>query len=307
MFRKFALLAALTISAGVMAQNQPNPGAQAQQPPTVNVVTPPSQNIYVVSGGLYGTGLYPLPYLPMAPSQNAAPPQAGTAGISFNSPTTYSGPGYSYSTPLYYSNPASPYYNATAVVPGPETTAPESGRAINDFGPSYYVGGSASAAVAAAPAPSLGEVAAQYRSQEKRGVRTYTNADAWRLEGSKVIPGIIAANVLPAPPPGPPAETEQPQETKPLATPNAPPANPDQAPPTSQTPPPVTPEQTAPPAVPPQPEPSREPQATPPPQNRDEQRASTTMLPETSTLLPLLGAAGLLSGAAGLWIARFRR
>jgi hypothetical protein len=278
MFQKLLVFAALALPAGLLAQNQPYPGGQSQQtPPTVNVVTP-GPNVYVVSGGLYGTGLYPLPYLPIAPSQNAAPPQAGTAGISFNAPTTYSGPGYSYSTPLYSSNAASPYYNATPVVPGSETTVAESGRQIIDLGPSYYASASA-ATVAAAPAPSLAEVAAQYRTSGRRSARTYTNADAWRLGGSQVVPGIIAANVLPAPPPAAPSEPEQTQAPAAGQTPPSPPAEP----PRSAT------------------------EAVPPPPNHAAESGKASSLPATSTLLPLLGTLGLLSGALGLWIARFRR
>lgn len=292
MFPKRFVFAALLVPLSVLAQNQSNPGGQTQQPPaTVNVIAPPGPNVYVVSGGLYGTGLYPLPYLPMAPSQNAAPPQAGTAGISFNSPTTYSGPGYSYATPLYSSNAASPYYNATPVVPGTETVAaaPEAGRQINDFGPSYYVG-SSTATIAKAPAPSVAEVAAMYRNAPRRSVRTYTNADFWRLNGSQVIPGIIAANVLPTPPANEAAEAEQTQ--------------PSQAPAAGQTAPATENEQKSP-AATTQAEPFNAPQVTPPSQNEPGEK--TTTLPATASWLPLLGILGLLSGAAGLWIARFRR
>ena len=292
MLPKLFVFAALLVPLSVLAQNKSNPGGQTQQPPaTVNVVTPPGPNVYVVSGGLYGTGLYPLPYLPMAPSQNAAPPQAGTAGISFNSPTTYSGPGYSYATPIYSSNAASPYYNATPIVPGTETVAaaPETGRQINDFGPSYYVGGS-TATIARAPAPSVAEVAALYRSAPRRSVRTYTNADFWRLSGSQVVPGIIAANVLPTPPANEAAEAEQ--------------AQPPQTPSASQTAPSNEGEQKSPPAST-QAEPSNAPKLAPPSQSQQGEKATT--LPATASWLPLLGGLGLLSGAAGLWIARFRR
>jgi hypothetical protein len=209
MFPKVFLLACLLLPA-VCAQNQPNQGAQPQQPAaTVNVVMPPSPNVVVVGGGLYGTGVYPLPYLPLAWSQNTAYLQAWTAGISFLTPSFYGGPGYSYATPLYYSNPASPYYNATPVNPGAETTVTESGRAIVDFGPSYYAGesyyvGESRAKVAVAPAPSLAELAAQNRKAVQHSVRTYTNADAQRLGGNQVVPGIIPESVPPVPPQTPP-------------------------------------------------------------------------------------------------------
>jgi hypothetical protein len=290
MFRKVLLFAGLIASASVFAQNQPNSGAQPQQAPaTVNVVTPPGPNIYVVSGGLYGTGLYPLPYLPMAPSQNAAPPQAGTAGISYNSPTTYSGPGYSYSTPLYYSNPASPYYNATPVYPGAETTVAESGRQIVDMGPSYYVSAStAAAAAAAAPPPSVAEIAAQYRAPRPHNARMYTNADAEGRPGSLEISGILVIGNMPSPPAqSPPAQAEKPQ----TSTPNA-----------GQISPPAGTEQTAPPAA----QPSGAQQAAPPPSHAEES-GNPSVLPASSTLLPLLGTLGLVSAAVGLWIARVRR
>ena len=290
MLRKLLVLAVFTLPGCMLAQNQPNPGAQSQQaPPNVNVVMPPGPNVYVVSGGLYGTGLYPLPYLPMAPSQNAAPPQAGTAGISYNTPMNYSGPGYSYSTPLYYSNPASAYYNAEPVVPGPAAVAAESGRQINDLGPSYYV--SASGAIAGVvPAPSVAEVAAAYRAAPRQSVRSFSNDNFWRLAGSQVVPGIITANVLPAPPATAPSEAEQAQPTAPLAA--------------SQTPPSPGMEQATTPASATQARPN-EPQAAPP--SHGEETGNKAALPATSTLLPLLGSLGLLSGALGLWIARFRR
>jgi hypothetical protein len=293
MLQKVAVFAAFIVSVCSLAQDQPNPGQSQQPPANVSVVMPPGPNVYVVSGGLYG--LYPLPYLPMAPSQNAAPPQAGTAGISYNTPMTYSGPGYSYSTPLYYSNPASAYYNAAPVVPGPATTVAEAGRQINDLAPSYYV--TASGAIAGvAPAPSVAEIAALYRAEPKRSVRVYTNDNFWRLAGSQVIPSFIAANVLPTPPANAPPQAEQAQ---PQAQPSAPPR-------AGQAPLPAQTEQAPPPAEATQPQPATEPQAAPPASHAEESGGKTA-LPATSTLLPLLGSLGLLSGALGLWIARFRR
>ena len=129
MFPRMFLPACLMVST-VCAQTQHGPGMQPQQSPAVNVVVPSSPNVVVVGGGLYGTAVYPLGYLPIAPSQNWTPPLAGTAGISFLAPPTYPGAGYSYANQLYYSNPASPYYNATPVYASGEASGAEEGRAI---------------------------------------------------------------------------------------------------------------------------------------------------------------------------------
>lgn len=197
MFPKIFLLACLFVST-VYAQNPRNAGGQMQQPPAVNVVVPPSPNVVVVGGGLYGTAVYPLGYLPIAPSQNWSPSLAGTAGISFLSPSTYNGAGASYANQIYYSNPASPYYNATPVYSGGEAVGTEEGRAIYDFAPSYYVNDSESAA-AATPAPSLAELAAENRKSVRHATRTYTNADAERFSGNQVIPGIVPGIKPPSP------------------------------------------------------------------------------------------------------------
>lgn len=291
MFSKGFVLVCVIVSAAAFAQNQPVQGAQPQQSSTTVVVPPSNPSVVVVGGGLYGTGVYPLSYLPMAPSQNTAPQQAGTAGISFLAPSTYSGPGYSYTTPIYYSNAGSPYYNATPVNPAPEATVAEAGPAIVDFGPSYYVSESGSV-VAPAPAPSLAEVAAHYRTTAKRADLIFTNAIAARLSGGEVIPGILVATEVPALA-NAPEQSQQPQ-----------------APSTSGGQPsqPPSPSQTAPPAAETPAQPSTQPQTAPAaPSRAPEQSGSKSTLPATSTLLPLLGALGFLSSAVGLWIARHKR
>jgi hypothetical protein len=206
MIPKMFLLACLFAST-VCAQTPRNAGGQPQQQPAVNVVVPPSPNVVVVGGGLYGTAVYPLGYLPIAPSQNWTPPLAGTAGISFLAPPTYPGAGSSYANQVYYSNPASPYYNATPVYSGGEAAAGEEGRAVYDLGPSYYVKDSESAA-GAAPPSSLAELAAQSRKNVKHATRTYTNADADRFGGNSIVPGIVPGTK-------PPSQQQPPPATKP--------------------------------------------------------------------------------------------
>lgn len=280
MFRKLFLAATLTTSAGLLAQTQygvPGQAAGAPQPTpgTVNVVTP-GPNVYVVGSGLYGTGVYLGAPFPVAPSQNAVPPAAGTVGISYGAPAEY-GAGYSAATPLYYSNAASPYYNATPVYVESGATVAGTGRQINDLGPSYYE----STTGPAGPELSVAEVAAQYKAAGPHNVRTFTNADAQRLSRNWTVSGvIIATNIAPPATPTSPAENPASGIEKPEAAP--PPA-------------------AAPPA--PQPQASTEP-ATPSPASES---GGMNALPATSSWLPLLGLVGLLTGSVGLWLTRLRR
>jgi hypothetical protein len=212
----------------------------------------------------------------MAPTANFATPQpgagastsvAGQPGISLNTQpylgvTSTLGP-----APLVYESGQSGY--AYAPEAGGNTAGTvASGRMINDMGPSYYEG----AVEAAAAAPSLAEVAAQFKSAPPHPIRMYTNADAERIAQTIVISGVAVATNMPATvQQNPPAENTAPQ-TQP------------QTPPENQNP-------TTPPA-------------NPPPQTGEQLPKE---LPATSTLLPLLSALGMLSAGAGLWVRRFWR
>lgn len=269
MFRRFFLAAMLTTSLGLCAQYQPGSMSQAQaagtQPASPSVVVMPSSpSVYVVGGGLYGTGVY-LVNPATLPTQSTGVSLAGRTGISLEAPLqtgAFTGAPTLTGAPVY--NAAQSYSGVTTESAGGAVAA-ESGRLINDMGPSYYAG--AGVAVAVAPLPSLGEVAAQYRAEHPQSVRTFTNADVQRLTNTVTITG--AAVALP------------PQQ-------NMPPENPPQA------------------AVPPAPEnpPATEPQVS---AERAMPETLPGVLPATSTLLPLLGVLGLISSGLGLWVHRFRR
>jgi hypothetical protein len=270
MARKSLLLAVLAISIGVIAQQPMSPN-QAQAPPNVIAVSPPP-TVLVVGGGLYGPSVF------MAPTANFATPQpaagasvsvTGQAGISLNTQpylgvTSTLGP-----APLVYESGEPGYAYTPAAGANAAGTAPASGRLINDMGPSYYEG----AVEAAAAAPSLGEVAAQYRSAPPHPIRIYTNADGERLARTVVISGVPVATNMPPPVPQPaPAQNTAPQTQ--------------QASPADQN--------------------ATTPQINPAPQTSD-QSQKKGQLPATSTLLPLLSVLGLLSTGAGLWVRRIWR
>ncbi len=120
----------------------------------------------------------------------------------------------------------------------------------------------------AAPSLSLGEIAAQYRANRPQNVRTYTNVDAERLMSKISVAGAPITEVAQNRPA--PSPAAQPQTPKEKTEPAANPTTPEASP------------------------------ANPP-------ATKTTRLPATSTFLPLLGLAGLLGSAIGLWIRRFLR
>ncbi len=180
MARVILLLTALAASISLAAQQPASPN-QTQAPQNVISVAPPP-TVVVVGGGFYGPSVF------MTPTANFATPQPapgatqsgfvpGTAGISLNTPvylgvTSTLGP-----APLVYESGQPGYsYMPNAVSPaavaGGETAA-TAGRPINDLGPSSYLG----TAAPAAPAVSLGEVAASYRAGPPRAVRSYSNVD----------------------------------------------------------------------------------------------------------------------------------
>lgn len=196
MFRRFPFIAILATSAGLFAQHQSNSTPQAQygwvtQPSSPPVVVVPSApSVYVVGGGLYGTGVY-LVNPGTLPFQSTGISMSGRQGISLETPLQ---------TGAFTGAPSlggwSTYSNAVAAYSGlwadsgGAAAETDSGRMINDMGPSYYAG--AAVVAAPAPAPSVGEVAAQYRAHHPRSVRTFTNADVQRLTNTVTIPGAPA-------------------------------------------------------------------------------------------------------------------
>jgi hypothetical protein len=259
MIRRTFLVAVLAVMAGIAQSQQaaPNPGmVQGAQ------ATPPT-NVYVVSG-YYGTGVYVVPSGGMVAPPGTVGISVANQGISMNTPieggveSTLGPRPVIYGTPAYGPNYPPPYSSEAAV----ET----SGRPINDMAPSYAGG----AAAPAAPPMSLGEVAAQYKTNRSPSARSFTNTDAERLANRITIGGtsvtVNAAPVAPVTPVEAP-KTEPPPQS---ATENQPAA-------------------TAPPAPQPRPE-------------QPAERQSIDQLPATSTLLPILGLAGILSGGIGLLV-----
>lgn len=118
------------------------------------------------------------------PSQNAGISLNNVAGISLTAPLQVgvvtavpATAGWGYATPGY--NYGYPIYSEIMGPPLPsENGGEESGRAINDLAPSYFVGPAASTSEGAAP--SLAEIAARYKTHPQN-VRMYTNADAEKL------------------------------------------------------------------------------------------------------------------------------
>ena len=264
MIRRTFFLAVVAVMAGT-AQSQraaPNPGmAQGAQP------TPPT-NVYVVSG-YYGTGVYVVPSGGMVAPPGTVGISVANQGISMNTPieggveSTLGPRPVIYGTPAYGPNYPPPYSG--------EAAAETSGRPINDMAPSYAGG----PAAPAAPPVSLGEVAAQYKTNRSLSARSFTNADAERLANRISIGGtsvtVNAAPVAPVTPVEAP-KTEPPPPPPPRSSTESQPA---------ATAPPVAPQ---------------------PPPEQPAERQSIDQLPATSTFLPILGLAGILSGGIGLLV-----
>lgn len=170
-----------------------------------------------------------------------------------------------------------------------------SGRLITDVGPSEFIG----AVNQGAPAPSLAEVAAQFRAQKgSQNARTLTNDDVQRLVGStsNSQPTTVASNM---PPSGMPAPAQaQASGTQQSTTSNATSAQ----------------QQTAP------AQPTSNPSGAATQSNQNESAATTPQvnqgqsgssenshLPATSTILPLLGLLGVASSGVGLWYRKHRK
>jgi hypothetical protein len=281
MARTIFLLTVLAACISLGAQQPVSPN-QVQGNPQNVISVNPSPTVLVVGGGLYGPSVFTAPTAGFATPQPAAGATqtgfvSGAAGVSLNTPTYLGVTSTLGPAPLVYEGgqPGYAYMPGGAVAGAQAEAAAPSGRLINDMGPSYY----AEAVEPAAPNVSLGEVAASFRAAQPHPVRVYANAAAEQLEPTLVVTGAaIATNVIPQTVvlQAPPAETPAPQ-----VQPAKPPEGQEIA---ANTMPP-------PPAAAPQAEANQEP----------------TRLPATSTLLPLLGLLGLVSGAIGLWLRRSAR
>ncbi|HLJ87317.1 MAG TPA: hypothetical protein VKZ53_10880 [Candidatus Angelobacter sp.] len=240
---------------------------------TVPTVVPvPVSPVYVTPAypGAYGGYILTTPTVAFpSPQPTSGISLEGRSGISLNQPSsaTAASVGTQEST------------GAT------EETAAVSGRQVSDLGPSYY-----SAAPVTAKAMTVAQVAAQYRGQQlAKNAHVYTNTDLARL----VAPNnrIIVAG-----------------STYTLAQPVA--ENPATPLPRSQT---TTreptqlesqgSEQTARIVLAPHPQSEN----TSAESRKSESRREPQRLPASSSLLPLLGVAGIVSGCIGLLFRAFQR
>jgi hypothetical protein len=192
----------------------------------------------------------------------------------------------------------------TVVGTGPVTeVAGGEGRLINDMGPSYY-----SDVLPAASGVSLGEVAAQLKaSKTSVNARMLTNDDVGHMVGTQT--GVTLAKNMPPLGPavsglmGPAQGAAQPAPQTAQSNPSAPQQGQNTLAQAGTPPPaPATQGQTG---SAPSPGNATTPEVNPHPQSNDAQGKGR--LPATSTLLPLLGLLGAVSGGIGLWFRKFRR
>src|SRR5215472_675020 len=184
MTRAVFLVAVLATSLGLVAQNQPaNPA-----PPQSTMVEVPATNIYVVGGGLYGSGVYVMPpagAAPAAPESTTGISLAGRAGISLNTPIDLG-----VQSTLTPTNPMINYGYAPSAnsASAPAAESAESSERVKDLLPASFVDSGTSAS--AAPSLSLAEIAAEYRTNRPQAVRTFTNADVEKLNNKVTIIGV---------------------------------------------------------------------------------------------------------------------
>ena len=185
MTRAVFLVAVLATSLGLFAQNLPASSAPQQS----TMVEVPATNIYVVGGGLYGSGVYVMPppgVAPAAPESTTGISLAGRAGISLKTPIDLG-----VQSTLTPTNPMINYgyapsaYSASALA---AAESAESSERVKDLLPASFVDSGTSAS--AAPSLSLAEIAAQYRMNARRAVRTFNNADAEKLTNKISIIGV---------------------------------------------------------------------------------------------------------------------
>jgi hypothetical protein len=273
MIRKFFLVAVLAMPACLLAPAlwAQNPAAMPGQGTQGGTIVPPSTNIYVVAGGVYGTGVYLGQPTTTAPELTTGISLAGHAGISFTQPVEASAPGaFAPATTTSVAPATTTSVSGYSVYPGSATTTAEpSGRLINDVGPSYFADSAANASTASPL--SLGEVAAQNKANRSQNTRSYSNTDVGQLANKVTIVG----RSQPAP-----GARSQVAQSPPIPT----------APPQAQEQKPELAAKANPPSVSPESKPAE---------------AAAGRLPDTSTLLPLLGLLGLVSSGISLLLRKF--
>jgi hypothetical protein len=244
-----------------------SPGVFAQNQPA-NPAPPQSTMVEVPATNIYvvGGGLYGGGVYVVPPA--AAAPES-TTGISLAGRA-----GISLNTPVELgvqstvtTNPILNYgYGyASSGYSASAPAAAEPSESVKDLLPASFVDSGTSAS--AAPSLSLAEIAAQYRTNRQQAVRTFTNADVAKLTNRVTIVGVTTTGTGTAP-------TAQPA----ITPPQAPAKQPELA--ANANKPPVAPESTP-------------------------AETATTVLPATSSYLPLLGLLGLLSSGIGLWVRKF--
>ena len=259
----------------------------------------------VVSNGVPGPVLLSTPVVTLAsPPPTAGISDAGRAGISVNMPANTEVQSTLENSTVVYTTGA-PVYPAGANI---SPAAVTSGRLVNDMGPSYF-----SNTVDDGSSASLGEVAAQLKAVRGTvNARMLTNDDVQKMVGSNT--GVTVAKNMPPLGPGAivqsgSAQGEASQSGTQMA--QAGPATGQQAQPGSTgheragTPPPADSSQGQPAGSTATAGNSTTPQINQNQQSNDAQGRSR--LPATSTLLPLFGLLGVVSGGLGLWFRKFRR
>jgi hypothetical protein len=239
-------------------------------------------------------------------------PILATPSLGFGTPQTTAGisladrAGISNAAPAPTAAPAEVYpgYNGEQIpaegMPAGAAGVSETGRLINDAGPSYYAGaayvgggvGPAGLPVTAQTRASLGELAAKYKSSRPQNIRTYSNADAERLSGMPVH----GANVTPVAAQSTGTATQQTQvamaqpapAVQPVANGRPSPAVRAESGQSTTTD-----------------EGATTPQVSQQSKRNQGDQDRATRLPASSTLLPLFGLLGVASGALGLWL-KFR-
>jgi len=293
------LPAAMAGPSGTTGSTQANPDNLNNNSGTFN-------NGFVGTGAV-GSGVLSTPGGTFAsPAPTAGISDAGRAGISANTPMNTGVQSSLENSTVVYTNGAPVNPNGVNI----STAANTPGRAINDLGPSFYsdvVAGSVNAV-------SLGEVAAQIKASKTAvNARMLTNDDVEKMVSRST--GVTVAKNMPPLSPGaaPQSGTSQTASAQNGVAQSAQGGtSASQQGQTSAagqqragTPPPVETNQGQAAGSEATAGTSTTPQINQNQQSNDAQGRSR--LPATSTLLPLLGLLGAVSGGLGLWYRRFRK
>lgn len=279
-------------------------------------VAPAGSTVVVVGNG--GGPILSTPSVTFGtPQSTAGISLSDHAGISNTAPVNPAIPSTSESYPL-YSNTNAAAMGVQPAMPEGVPAATATGRTINDiqpstFGGAAYVSGAPAGAVAGTVAAqrntaSLGEIAAKYKAARPQNIRTYTNADAERLNGSMNVHGanvepVSASNTAPVTAPAPvtpPSSTAAaPVMSNARPSPGTPATQSGQTSQASQSQSAQASEQN-------EGQNATTPQVSQRNNGQSKGEEDNTRLPASSTLLPLFGVLGLASGAAGLWLKKHR-